>query len=542
MRIVNTKEMKELETLAEQEFGLTERLIIENVGLHGAEFLFEKYLNDTHYGELVFFIGKGNNGADGLAIARHLRRFGYAVRAFLLFPKEELSQELTHQLLMAEAYGVKISKVKTHEEIEGYFSQTQSEYFVVDAIFGTGVRLPLANLIFNVIRSIEKFSTITVSVDIPTGVCGDTGRMEGNAISADTTLSIGIPKIGYYIGDGPEHTGSLKVIDAGFPNELLKVGNKTLLTSSFVAHLARKRDQFAHKNVFGHTVLIGGSTGLTGALVLASNAALRVGSGLITSITWQKNYSELVAQKLPEIITGYIPEDDEVLKNRLDYLERANALVIGPGLGRKDESRAAVLKVLENYSGPIVIDADAINVLSLKDDKELLNGRKAPTIFTPHLGEFSRFMGADKNKAQEDILSYLKSFIEETNCSVVLKGACSYVGFPNNKLFINYKPNSGMATGGSGDVLAGLIGGLFAQIPYDPETSDPLSELEKFYSATCLGVVLHSKAGEFAANHLGERAMVASSITDYLTEAFFEIDKKGERYAYEEQVFDEGMP
>jgi hydroxyethylthiazole kinase-like uncharacterized protein yjeF len=524
--------------LARSEYRFDDDLIIENIGLRASEYIYHKHLSGSNALEVVVLVGKGNNGSDGLAIARHLRRYNLSVRAFMLFPDGPYSPGLDKQLKMATAYDVKISSVKSRDQLVGYFTQTQSEYFVIDAIFGTGVRLPLSNFLFEVIETVNEYSQTTVAIDIPSGLCGDTGGVRGNAVKATETLAVGIPKIGHFLNEGPNYTGKMKVIDSGLPNNLLTQGQKILLGSSVVANLAKKRDPFAHKNVFGHTLVVGGSHGLTGALILASRASLKVGSGLVTALTWQDCYPEFSSRINPEVMTGKIPNDEELLKEKIGQLSSYDSVVVGPGLGKEPRARVALTTLLNSFYGPLVIDADAINAVDLEKDKELLSSRKAPTIFTPHIGEFARLMSADKQDIKESPLKYLQKFVEETNCGILLKGPCTYIGFPGQELFVHYLPNAGMATGGTGDVLAGVIGGLYAQAKYDPDT-DLILEMQKFCATTCLSVVVHSVAGQHAVQTYGERAMMAGSIVDYLTEAFSDVREDPEDYDYEHHSFEE---
>ncbi|MEX1098869.1 MAG: NAD(P)H-hydrate epimerase, partial [Bacteriovoracaceae bacterium] len=299
MRIVDINEMKEIENLAGEEYQFDERLIIENVGSRGAEIIKKKILNNSHASGIIFLIGRGNNGADGLAIARHLTSLGYSARAFLLFPKENRTEELNAQLQMAKAFGVKINRIEDIDQLSSYCSQLAGNIIFIDAVFGTGVRLPLSNFLYEVIDFVNTNSSYTISVDIPSGVEGDTGFIQGKAVNADLTLAVGLPKLGYYEADGVRLVGEVEVMDVGFPRELLTKGNKFLLRLEDVIDPANRRDKFADKKVFGHALCIGGSHGLTGALVMASQAALKVGAGVVTAVTWEPQYREMIERLIP---------------------------------------------------------------------------------------------------------------------------------------------------------------------------------------------------------------------------------------------------
>lgn len=526
MRVVDLNEMKGIERQAIEEFGFTEDLIIENVGIQGAHFLDENFLQSHRYEELVVLVGPGNNGADGLALARHMKNLGHSVRAFLLFPDDMVKPYLLKQMELAKNFGVRISEIRNFDQIDSYFTETPGPFFVVDAILGTGFRLPLSNYLFDVINAVNDYASLMVALDIPSGITGDTGKMSSTAIKADYTLAVGLPKLGLYVSDGAIYSGSMFTVDAGFPKELLQGGDKSLLSLENIASIYRPRNKFAHKNSFGHALLVGGSKGLTGALIMASKSALKVGTGLVTASTWSDNYGELASRIIPEIMTGMIPIDKEEVISTLKDLSRYHSIVIGPGLGRLAKAREAVLEVLNNFSGPVVLDADAIKVLTLKEDGHIIQHRKFPTILTPHMGEFAQFFGTTVEDVLEDPIAHLKSLVDQTNSSVILKGPCTFLGFPNGEVHINYSPNDGMATGGSGDVLTGILGGLLAQIPVDRARSSIFTDKEDFYQALRLGVAVHSLTGKYAAADLGERAMSAGSLIEYLSEAFKEIEER----------------
>jgi hydroxyethylthiazole kinase-like uncharacterized protein yjeF len=220
MRIVDTKEMKQIKQIAKEEFFYDEGLIIENVGIQGSSIIQSKIIDTVPNSELVFLIGKGNNGADGLAIARHLTTLGNRVRAFMFFPHSECSEELKKQAKMAEAFGVNLTHIEQPDQLEGYFNQLSSSVIVVDALFGTGVQLPLSNFLYDVIKFVNDNSSYIVSIDMPSGVEGDTGFIKGNAIDANLTLAVALPKLGYYVAEGARLVGDIEVLDIGFPRDL----------------------------------------------------------------------------------------------------------------------------------------------------------------------------------------------------------------------------------------------------------------------------------------------------------------------------------
>lgn len=526
MRIVTHVEMKEMEKIAQTEFHFPEKLIIENVSLLGAKAIVKKLGPEIHMGELIFMIGKGFNGGTGLAIARHLASMGYETRAFLLFDEEDCSQEVKDQFKIAQSYGVRMAHIEEVSALEGYFQQSAAPKIIVDAIFGTGVRLPLSHFLYDVINLINQEKAYTISLDIPTGVEGDTGHIQGNAIYADLTLAVGLPKLGYYQSEGARHVGEVEVIPSGLPRNIIdKNGDKFLIDKDLKTELPPRRNKFGDKKVFGHTLVIGGSHGLTGALVMSSTAAIKVGAGLVTASTWEPQYSEFMSRLIPEVMTGYVPNDQTKWGKLIKDLEKYDSIVIGPGLGRSLRSRALVLEILNNFSGPVVLDADAINVLNIKDDAEVFRVRNAPTLMTPHFGEFARFTGISIEEVMARPYHYLKETIERINCSVILKGPCTYLGFPNGKTFFNFSPNDGMATGGVGDVLAGILGGFIAQEANLKKRDSLYNIYENLNRTILLGVLIHTWSGKFAAEKIGVRPMTATSLIDAFPEAFKALDE-----------------
>lgn len=524
MRIVSHKEMQEIEKKSFSQFHFNESLIIENVGIRGADYLQENYLKDF-VGEIVVLVGAGSNGADGLSIARHLKKFDHSIRAFLMFPIKEFSKDLTIQLQLAESYGVKVSQYRNTDELESYLSHAPNTV-VIDAIFGTGLRLPLPNFLYDVIKLVNDISSLTVAVDIPTGVMCDTGAVQGNAINAQVTLAIALPKIGHYVHNGAKFSGHVEVLEVGFPKELLLKGDKFLLTPALVSQYAKTRNKFSHKNNFGHTLLIGGSHGMTGALCMAALASLKVGTGLATAVTWEKYYPELAAKVSPEIMTGFIPNDESKWTPLIKDLDKYSSIVIGPGLGKSSKTRKIVLEILNNFNGPVILDADAINVLKIAEDSKIFSMRSAPVLLTPHFGEFSRFAGIGVEQLIERPIDYLRLMVEKLHCSVILKGSCSYLGFSSGDVSINYYPNDGMAKAGSGDVLAGVLGGLMAQVLLKKENRSLYDEYTLFDKTVALGVMVHTLSGFSAAKKFGVRSMTAMSLIDCMQDAFDILEKE----------------
>lgn len=532
MRIVSVAEMRAIEKKSFEQYLLDERLVIENVGIQGAAIFYQEMIQKDKISAFIFLIGKGNNGADGLAISRNLsNKYGISVVVFLTFPESECSGELKHQLKMAQSFGVRVESLVNSQDFASYYAQLNGKVILVDAMFGSGVRLPLPQKIYDLISLVNNLEVPVIAIDIPSGVEGDTGKIMGNAIAAHWTLAIGAPKLGCFLADGVEHAGELLLLDAGFPVELFQSGDKFQVEFSDVVDLLNKRSKYADKKINGHVLVVGGSLGLTGALILATQAALKVGTGLVTAATWEEQHLEYLSRQIPEIMSCIISQDENSWDEFIASMAKYDTVVIGPGLGRSDKVRRLVLKILSDFKGPVVIDADAIFALSLKEDLSLLSNRNYPTIFTPHAGEFARLKDLSKQQTHAQAFLYLQELIHQTAATVILKGPCTLIGFASGKYYFNFSPNEGMATGGTGDVLAGILGGLLAQefarskILQSGNHTESIDDWAEIHRTVLLSILIHSRSGHFAKNNLGARAMSASSLIAALPQAFEEIDK-----------------
>lgn len=526
MIVVTNDEMQALENLVDDKFHFTANLIIENVGLEGAAWIekrIKKISSRNKFKEIVFLIGQGNNGSDALAMARHLKNRHYTCRAFLLFPDKIKQHELALQLEMAKSFGVKITEVREINQLVTYFTQAQENYFVVDGIFGTGLKLPISQQLFEVINLVNSYSDYTIAIDIPSGIGGVEGDKSSVAIMAQETLAIGAPKLTLFTQSALHHCGKITTLQAGLPASVLEMGDKFLIDRSWALACMKKRAPLAHKGMFGHVLVVGGSLGMTGAVSLAAQAAMGVGAGLVTVATWPWALSELVTRLPVEVMSGIIPQDGEDLDGELRELGRYSALLIGPGLGKGKKAREVILNALANFKGPLVIDADGINALDLKSDTQLMRSRPFPTILTPHLAEMARLIGQDVETVAQSPVQFLKEAVDDLGQSIILKGPCTYLALPSGRLFINYAPNDGLAKAGSGDVLAGLLTGLLGQISKEeklPQDGGP--EVEK---ALILALWCQRRAAALGAKALGTRSMKASTVIKFLPAAFGELDE-----------------
>ncbi len=448
--------------------------------------------------------------------------------AFSLYPTSETSNEFKKQLATAEAFGLRVAQIQKVDDISAYLFHVIGEPIIIDALFGSGIRLPLANNVYDVIRYVNENSKIVVAIDIATGVEGESGKTAGSAIIATYTLAIGAAKLGCFIADGVSHSGEIHLIEAGFPQKLFLEGDKFHTDHKPFARDFLHRSKYAHKNANGHTLVIGGSTGLTGALILATQAALKIGSGLVTAATWEENHLEYLVRQMPEIMSTVIPSDDSAWSSLADKIvTRYDAIVVGPGLGLDDRVKTILRIILTKYKGPLVIDADAIKKLDYFGDADLIANRQAPTILTPHLGEFAELVKKSKDEIAKDSVSNLREVVYKTGATILLKGPCTTVALPSGKIYFNFSPNEAMATGGTGDVLAGILGGLLAQVyaKNRGSTESNVISPEVAEQIVLMSVGLHSESGRLAKLNSGSRTMNASDLMDNFTAAFSSFEK-----------------
>lgn len=504
MRVVTIDEMKEIEDLAFNDYGLSEATIIENVGIRSFDYLKKHYRPS----EVLFLVGKGNNGADAMAMARHCFNSGLKVRTFLLFAEESCSVELQKQIVLARNFGVPIVEDVDSTIISSTLCTLRDSTVLIDGILGTGFMPPLEDWMRAIFEVINSYPQKTISLDIPSGVTGESGIVDQVAIKADVTLAIQLPKRGHIVFDGKRFTGKLEVLDVGFPAMTLNAGpNDMELLTKESLQLPQIPEE-VHKNDLGHLLVVGGSLGYSGAPIIASTAALKSGVGLVSAITWNESYAEMVSRMRPEIMCSKI--------SSFNHIEKYNSVLLGPGLGLSQDSENLVKHLLDLYPGNLVLDADALTILSKENRIELLSSRKAKNVvLTPHIGEFARLLNIDPEIIMEATIDYAQDFARTHKVYLVLKDSTSIIACPNGKVYISHYPNRGMATAGSGDVLAGTIGGLLAK-------RDRANQ--KITDALIQGVLMHSFAGKMAAEKLSKSYMSSMDIIDCYSHIFKELE------------------
>ena len=513
LRICSNQEMRTLDKIAESEMGIGPPLLMENAGRAAAEIILKEFPDAGSEREVLVFAGKGNNAGDAFVVARQLLGMGCKVRVFHLVKGNEYKGATLENFLILQKMKARLVHVSEAQDLEAYFEQSSGPHLAVDGIIGNGLKGDLEGHFYEVVELINRHIENIVSLDIPTGVSGDTGLVQGNAIQACMTISFGFPRLGHFLPPGANYRGKLVNVNISLPYRFTKEGDKFLLRAKSVATKMARRDRYGHKNTFGHTFLVGGSLGRTGAIAMATRAALRTGSGLATAATWTDAMTLLATQLPIESMTLAIPVNEKDYDQYIDHVRQYSSIVVGPGMGHRQGAKKLIEMILTNYSGPVVLDADALNILSEHKMHEMCVHRKGPTVLTPHPGEMARLLGWKKEEIVQNPVKALKKAVEITNSVVLLKGAATLMLSPDEVMYLNHFPNSGMATAGSGDVLAGMIGGLLAQ------------GMSGFDAAQA-GVYLHSLAGARAAARVNSRGMIASDIINSIPRAYQELQKK----------------
>ena len=439
---------------------------------------------------LLFLIGKGNNGGDGLAAARILFHAGYDCSVCMLTDnKEELTEDCRYNLERLPKYVnfVNFSENLPHDTI------------IVDALLGSGVKGALKEPLPSLIDRINASHHKVVSIDLPSGMITEFGNAGQKIIKADITLTLEFPKLAMLFPEAGEHCGDIVVLPIGLSKEFIDTSDSRYyyITEAMVETMKRKRDKFAHKGIYGHALLIGGSRGMAGAVILAVGAALRSGCGLVTTHLPQLERFSLQAI-YPSAMTS--PDNDDCFSELPENLSKYSAIGIGCGLGKAQRTAKAYEQLLKSVDKPMVIDADALNIMA--DHYRLRQYIPAGSILTPHPGELERLVGEWKD--EEEKLQLVKKLAANLQLIIILKGAHTMICLPNGDCYFNSTGNSGMAKGGSGDVLTGYITGLLAR-GYSSE------------QAAISGVYTHGLAGDRAASKYGTEAMNSKDLIDELT-------------------------
>ena len=507
MKIVTGTEMQSLDRRTITEAHIPSAVLMERAG-EGIVRHLEEHYGPARSKTITILCGKGNNGGDGLVVARLLRRRRAKVQVVLLTPIAELSRDATtmYRRFVRIAGRAATVRFRSPDQIRSLLAASD---IVVDALLGTGLSSEVTGTYREAIELINGARKPVIAIDLPSGLHADSGAILGQAIRATLTITLGLPKLGLYVGAGIDQAGVIRVVDIGIPLTYVDdIESRTqLLTTDSAFNALPERQLSAHKGTFGHAGIIAGSVGKTGAAALAARAALRVGAGLVTVAT-PNSVNDVLEAKLLEAMTLPLPETKArtLARSGLDrvvtFIQARTAIAIGPGLSTHPETVELVQSLMKYLDRPSVLDADALNALTGR--MSLLTECKTPPILTPHPGEMARLeVDATTQSVNADRIGTARRFARERGVFVVLKGARTVIARPDGLVAICPTGNPGMATAGTGDVLTGMIVGLLAQGV-------------SAWDAACAATYFHGSAGDMAAQQRGQAGMLASDLIDQI--------------------------
>lgn len=512
MKIVTSDQMANIDKYAIEKMDVSGEQLMETAGRIAADAAVSFLAKKSGRSKVVVFSGKGNNGGDSFVAARYLMEHNIDTKVLLLYEPDCFKGDVALNFKrLAGLYPQTLIHAESLEKLLACKKVVEDAHLLVDGIFGTGIKGVPKGHCAEAIFFINGFDKPVLSIDIPSGVNGTSGVVEKMAVKADCTVTFGLPKRGLLFNDGPKYTGKLKVVDIGLPEEAVRQIETDLFYLQFkdLKKMFPKREPDSHKMTFGHLFVAAGSLGLTGAGMLACETALRAGCGMV-SLGCPESLNPIFETALREIITIPLPETDSctIDKNAVAKIlavtkdRNCKAILLGPGLGRHQRTTELVIDIIRRSPCPLIIDADALNALA-ECKLNVLVQASIPIIITPHPGELSRLLGVSTKKIQSDRYKYVKSASKKFNVITVLKGKYTLVSVPGSFTYLNPTGNSGLATAGSGDVLAGMIGSFLAQ---------GMSQAD----AACCGVYLHGKTADYIARFRGERSLIASDLIKYL--------------------------
>ncbi len=507
MKLISSAEMKELDRMTITECGVPGEWLMERAGLGVARAV--EYLADlSGYSRLpvCVFAGRGNNGGDAFVVARYLKEWGNDVRVWITGERSAVQGDARLHLIRLMALGVAVEEFATADDFEMLAGAGLDCGIVVDGVLGVGLKGPARGVASAAIRCINSLGSNSpvVAIDVPSGLDADTGEAGGDVVCADLTVTMAYPKVGLALPVACDYVGSVDVVDIGIPDSLADniKSSMDLIVASDLYGVCPIRPRNAHKGTFGHVLLIGGAAGYAGAIALAAGAALRSGCGLVSVIT---------SVEVASIVAGIVPEamvhgvSDGNFSQKILELPKFDAVLVGPGLTISPDTKELVLKLIATEGEPLVLDADALNVFAGKVGELAVS--KRPIVITPHPGEAARLMNCTSDDIQSDRVGYVTKLAKRTKSVTVLKGAGTLISDVGIRCSINLTGNPGMATGGAGDVLAGLLTGL-------------LGQGINLYDAAKLAVYLHGCAGDEAAWASSQAGMKAGDIINTISMAF----------------------
>jgi NAD(P)H-hydrate epimerase len=513
MRVLNAAQMRDADRQTIDEIGIPSMVLMENAGRQVVAALEAAY-DDLQDRQVAVLCGPGNNGGDGFVVARTLYQRGTDVSVFVIGSLGAVKGDARLNLEILGRLGITVVEISDEQAWELHFSEISTCDVIVDAIFGTGLKEPLAGMLETVAADINSSGIPVTAVDLPSGLSADRAEPIGDCIRAHITVTLAAPKLPLVLPPGEARAGSIVVADIGIPPEVIEnlAGPRIeLLTRESMREMIHSREADSHKGDYGRVLIVAGSRGKTGAAHLAALGALRSGAGLV-SVATPSSAQPIVAAMGAEYMTVALQENDgrvtcDAVEQILE-LEQ-DVIAVGPGLGRGPDVTAFVEALIERSESPLVLDADALNALA-GDPERLKTGSSRQIVITPHPGEMARLARMSVDEVQARRLDIARDFAVAHQIYVVLKGYRTLVATPEGKVFINPLGNPGMATGGTGDVLTGVLAAWLAQL-LDAE------------AACKLAVYLHALAGDLAEADEGEVAMTAADLAGHLGDAVLEL-------------------
>ena len=514
MRVLNAAQMREADRRTIEDIGVPSLVLMENAGRQVVAAM-EAAFEDLTTRHVAVLCGRGSNGGDGFVVARTLAQRGVQCSVFVLGQIADVHGDARVNLGILGRLDVTVVEVIDAQAWELHYSEISRSDLIVDALFGTGLKTALSGLYETVVADVNGLPIPVVAIDLPSGLSADTHQIIGQAIAATLTVTMAAPKLPLVLPPAEAHVGDLVIADIAIPSHVIDELDGpwlALLTREHLRELVQTRAPDSHKGDYGHVLIVAGSVGKTGAAHLAALGALKSGAGLVTVAT-PRSALPIVAAMAPEYMTEPLEEtaggavDFGALEHVLEM--KADVLAVGPGLGNAPGTVAFVHALVERAGGPLVLDADALNAFA--DDPDRLVGRDGVDIvITPHPGEMARLLGVSVDEVQADRVESARSFAETHRVHVVLKGHRTVIATPEGRTFVNLTGNPGMATGGTGDVLTGMVAAWFGQL-LDAE------------AAAKVAVYLHGLAGDLAEADEGEIAMTATDLVGRLGDAVLEL-------------------
>lgn len=517
MKILTSREMREIDRTAIVDIGIPGVVLMENAGLQVVRAIRE-FFPGPEGAPVLIVAGKGNNGGDGFVVARHLANAGGRPEVLLLASKGEVKGDAATNLGIAVKSGIPVTEVRTPADWKRARNKVFQAAIIVDAVFGTGLLKSLDGLYALVVADINKARGFKAAVDIPSGLSADTFELIGPCVEADLTVALAAPKIAHIFPPAADCVGELVVAAIGIPPFLLDRPELKLelVDEEAVLPFFKPRKKDSHKGTYGHLLALCGAVGKTGAAVLAGKAALTMGAGLVTVAT-AESALPIVARSAAELMTEPLAETKKKTISReaqpraVELLEGKNAILIGPGISTDPSTAEFVRGLLPKLRIPAVIDADALNIIA--SDPDILRRLRRPAVLTPHPGEFARLTGRTVPEVLKNRLAMTPEFASKYGVHVVLKGYRTLTAAPDGRVFVNLTGNPGMATGGTGDVLSGMIA---AQIIQEKDV----------LGAVLSAVFVHGLAGDIGADRVSEKALTAGHIIRYLPQALAELEQE----------------